>query len=292
MTQTNRYLEINQESFFGKYFKCAMFGTLITFFHQATGYTQILTYGAEVIYDTDIQTDWVDEREEQAVILDVFVFTANAFGGILSICFLQEYLPRNRLLISLPIVIFSLLVTALGFDRAYYADDDSKVLGQALVITGLIIFVFTNSFNITSPIQELNTQIYPIHRSNRDKSIAYASGFLLNFGVGLIFLSVLDDMYYGRVIIFLVFAGLGLIFFLFKWLVFPHLENKSINDNVLTIIGEKKEGDDGPTGPIPGVDPEQVAMMGADAVAKDDMDDLVRAKLEVREAYHAKMIAF
>lgn len=84
----------------------------------ATGYTQILYYGAEILFETGVYTSWQDEREEDAVILQLLILTANAIGTLCSIFFLLDVKPKMQLMMFIPVLFVALMFVSYGMDRA------------------------------------------------------------------------------------------------------------------------------------------------------------------------------
>lgn len=135
------------------------------------------------------------------------------------------------------------MLVAYGMDRSHYESDGpgEKAGGQVEVLIGLVTFVFTYALSIQAPIVQIISNIYPIHRAGTDSSIAYATGILMNFLIAEVFLDFLDDIWYGRVVIFVIFDFVTVIFFVFVLVVLPNISYKNTDENIKAIIGLKDE---------------------------------------------------
>lgn len=150
------------------------------------------------------------------------------------------------MLVALPIATATAIALSYTMHEANYADADEvdealreeqRHLERAVFIGLVGIYMLAISVGLSTTIFGITSEIIPNYLLAQASSLIAASGWLVNFGVTSVFLTILDDEN-GRWYVFLILAGFGLLTILFVVFLVPETMGKTVKENLETIIGK------------------------------------------------------
>lgn len=102
----------------------------------------------------------------------------------------------------------------------------------------LAIYVFAISIGLSSTIFGISSEILPNYLLAQATSLITTAGWLFNFAVNSVFLTVLDDEN-GRWYVFIILGSFCLFTIIFIAIFVPETIGKSVKDNLTELIGRE-----------------------------------------------------
>lgn len=193
-------------------------------------------YGPEIIIDSGIAIDGIDDREQLGIILNIPFAVANAIGSIVAVFIIDDLGRRYVMLRTLPGIFISLLLVALSMYFSIYSDDAlTKTVSHYVFMISIILYLGFFSVGFSSTPWTINSEIYPIHLVGTAVALATATNWMCNFIVASLFLTSMETDA-GKVYTFLILAGFTLLAFLFVFFMVPETAGKTIEENIRTIL--------------------------------------------------------
>ena len=81
-------------------------------------------YGPEIIIDSGMTIDGIDDKEQLGIILNIPLALTNAIGSLVAVFIIDNLGRRALILKTLPGVFYSLMVISLSMGLSIYSDDD------------------------------------------------------------------------------------------------------------------------------------------------------------------------
>ena len=232
MSECARYAEL-----FTTYRKCLFIGCSLQFFQQFVGINTVMYYGPEIIIDSGISLDGVEEKEKMGIILNIPLAITNALGSLVAVFVIDGLGRRYVMLRTLPGVFASLIsVTICMYFIIYDEDADSKSTARVFVIISLVAYLAFFSAGLSSTVWAVNAEIYPIHLVGTAVALATATNWLSNFAVSSVFLTSMETDA-GKVYTFGILAGFALLAFIFVYCLVPETSGRRITENLRAILG-------------------------------------------------------
>lgn len=104
----------------------------------------------------------------------------------------------------------------------------------------LVLYLAFFSIGMSSTVWAVNSEIYPIHLIGTACALATATNWLSNFAVSSVFLTSMESDP-GKVFTFDILAFFSMLAFIFVYFWVPETANKTISQNINSIVGEEKE---------------------------------------------------
>ena len=120
MTECERYGQL-----FTIYKRCLLIGCTLQLFQQFVGINTIMYYGPQIIIDTGITVDGIEEKEKLGIILNIPLAATNALGTLIAVFIIDGLGRRSVILTSLPFIFVSLLLVSLAMYLALFSEDPS-----------------------------------------------------------------------------------------------------------------------------------------------------------------------
>lgn len=196
-------------------------------------------YGPEIIIDSGITLDGVEDREKSAIILNIPLAATNALGSIIALFLIDDLGRRYIMLRTLPLIFLTLCLISLAMYLSLYSDDEkTKSDGHILFFVSIILYLAFFSIGFSSTPWAVNSEIYPIHLVGTAVALATATNWLSNFVVASVFLTSMESEG-GKVYTFLILAFFAVLAFIFIYFLLPETAGKKISENIKAILGEK-----------------------------------------------------
>jgi len=213
---------------FSTYGRCLIIGCGLQFFQQFIGINTIMYYGPDIIQETGISSDSID-NETLLIILNVPLAFVNAIGSAVAVLLIEKMGRRFIMLRTLPFIVLSCMLVSLSMYLSNFGDSPStQTFGNYLAMGSLILYLIFFSIGWSSTVWSVNTEIYPIHLVGSASSLATATNWFSNFLVSTFFLSIMKNSDTGKVIAFLLLGGFGLLAFAFVFLLLPETKGRAI----------------------------------------------------------------
>jgi MFS family permease len=227
----DRYKEL-----FTTYKMCLFVGCMLQFFQQFIGINTVMYYGPDIIIDSGITLDGVEDKEQMGIILNIPLAATNAIGSTVAIFVIDNLGRRYIMLRSLPLIFLTLCLISLSMYLSLYSDDPSTVSnGHVLFFVSIILYLAFFSLGFSSTPWTVNSEIYPIHLVGTAVGLATATNWLSNFAVSSVFLTSMETDA-GKVYTWLILAGFTIAAFVFIYFLLPETAGKKIRTNIKNII--------------------------------------------------------
>lgn len=189
-------------------------------------------YGPEIIIDSGVTLDGVEDKERLGILLNIPLALTNAIGTTISIFIIDGLGRRYIMLRTLPGIVVSLLVVSLCMYLSIYSDDpDTKYGARVCFMIALVTYLAFFSIGMSSTVWTVNSEIYPIHLVGTAVALATATNWLSNFAVASVFLSSMETDA-GKVYTFDILAAFAILAWIFIFCLVPETANKKVSENV------------------------------------------------------------
>ena len=198
----------------------------------------VMYYGPEIIIQSGITIDGVEEKEQAGIIMQIPLAFTNAIGSTIAIFIIDGLGRRYIILRTLPGVFFSLVAIAYSIGLCVFSEEEKdKTSGRILLYITIITYLLSYSIGFSSTPWAVNSEIYPIHLIGTANGITTATNWLSTFAVSSVFLTCMETDI-GKVVTFLVLAIISLCAFIFVFLLLPETAGKKITENIKQILGD------------------------------------------------------
>jgi MFS family permease len=172
--------------------------------------------------------------EKAAILLNIPLATANAFGTFLSCLLIDKFGRRYLMLRSLPPICLTLLITAAGMlVEAMYP---KSFIGTDVAFAGLVMFVISFGIGFSSTPWCVNAEIYPLHVIGTAASLATFTNWMVNFVVATAFPLALKTEI-GSYLSFVFLAVMAALAWVFVYFLLPETANKEITQILKEMLG-------------------------------------------------------
>ena len=161
-------------------------------------------------------------------------------GTIISIFLIDRFGRRFLMLRSLPFVIFSWALVALGMGMTGSFDPAIKAAGGKIAFCGLSLFLFSFAVGMSATPWAVNAEIYPLHVIGTANSLSTTTNWISNAIVASLFLATTKTVK-GEVLTYSALAAIAALGFLFIYFYVPETANKPIDVILEEIIGSQKQ---------------------------------------------------
>ena len=193
-------------------------------------------YGPEIIIDSGITIDGVEDKDEMGIILYIPLAATNAIGSTIANFVIDNFGRRYIMLRSLPLIFLTLCLISLSMYLSLYSSDPDTVSnGHILFMVSIILYLAFFSIGFSSTPWTVNSEIYPLHLVGTAVSLSTATNWLSNFIVSSLFLSSMESDA-GKVYTFLILAGFALAAFIFIYFLLPETAGQKIRTNIKNIL--------------------------------------------------------
>jgi len=149
------------------------------------------------------------------------------------------------MLLSLPIAFISLLLLAYTMKEANEGDEGApeedknayRHLERAYFTAVVVVFTLSISIGLSSTVYCISSEILPNYLLAIGSSLTQTFGWIINFIINSLFLDALEDPV-GKWVVFLVFAGMVLLAFVFVAIFVPETVGKSTRQNLNDMLGK------------------------------------------------------
>lgn len=191
-------------------------------------------YGPDILLAAGLSIPGYDDNES-ALLLNIPLSFVNAVGTTIACAYIDSLGRRYIILRTLPFAMIGWFVTAAGM---YFSGFHDSVVGSYVAFGGIVIFLFTYSIGFSSTPWTINAEIYPLHVIGTANSLSTTTNWTTNFVVATVFLIFLETPL-GSVLAFLVLGTFTGLAWLFVYCLLPETANKTIEDILTAILGEK-----------------------------------------------------
>ena len=185
-------------------------------------------YGPEVIKDSGLKVDGVDDQDKVGIILFIPLSVTVAVGCLIAIFIIDNLGRRYIMLRFIPGLFLSMIVISISmYFIVFYDDEKIKSDFRIVFITFIIVYLLCFSIGFSSTPWTVQSEIFPIHLVGTGAALCTATNWASNFIVASIFLTSMESDA-GKVYTFAILALNALLAFLFVYYFVPETANKRI----------------------------------------------------------------
>ena len=196
-------------------------------------------YGPEIMIAANIKIGNYSDKIS-GLILNIPLSLTNAVGTTISIFFIDRLGRRYMMLRSLPVIVITLLIVAGGMFALPPSGTDQSSIGGDLAFTGTLLFLLAFGIGMSSTPWAVCAEIFPLHVVGTANSLTTTTNWVSNFVVAWFFpLMLSNDSLKGWAFVLLaIFSALA---WLFIFLMLPETANKTQQENLKAILGDRYE---------------------------------------------------
>lgn len=171
-------------------------------FQQLIGINTAMYYGPEIMK----MAGFGDQTNKRYSLISSIPLTLiNMIGTLIALFTIDKYGRRFLILRNLPFISISMGLIGLGMALRNYTEPENIVardLGKWLAALSLGFYILFFSIGMGPQPWVINSEIYPLHLRGLGNSLGTTVNWVANFGVSMLFLTLLDDVKYGNVFVF------------------------------------------------------------------------------------------
>lgn len=205
-------------------------GVGLAILQQITGINTVIYYAPTIVEFTGI------DSSASAILAAIGVGIVNVLMTLVAIRLLDRAGRRVLLLIGTAVMSLSLFTLGLAFTGS-----DTDTFSSVLAVGSLMTFVAAFAISLGPIFWLLNSEIYPLRVRSKAASLGTTVNWTFNFIVSLTFLVLIQEL--GRPGAFWLYAGIGIVTFLFCWKFVPETKGKrleEIQDYFRARVGEER----------------------------------------------------
>ncbi|CAG9317949.1 unnamed protein product [Blepharisma stoltei] len=214
--------------------RSAMVGIGLQCLQQLCGINTAMYYGPQIM-----QVAGFDSSGREAIIASIPIAFANMVGTFISVWYVDRLGRRSTLLYTIPFMVTFLL--SLGASFVFITFFSVVEFIQYLAVFSLLVYILFFSVGMGTCPWIVNSEIYPLNLRSAATSASTTANWVSNFVVSMTFASAISfDA--GRVGIWIILAGFGVISWFWVYKLLPETKGKSLEE-ILTIFQTGKELD-------------------------------------------------
>lgn len=175
------------------------------------------------------------------------MIVAFVVGNLVSAFLIYKVGRRWIVLTALPFAVGAGLVLAYTMYEANYGDEDEqdndvkqeyRHFDRETFIAFICVYLLAISIGLSNTIWGMTSEITPNYLLAQSSGLVSTWGWLINFAVNSVFLTILNDAD-GRWVLFIVLACFALLAFLFVFFLVPETVFQNTKENLEMILGKE-----------------------------------------------------